>query len=56
MRYEKQLMELGVLSQEDVDRLEAEVIAEINTTIEEVETMAMPSPYEDFMASAIDGL
>lgn len=56
-RYEKQLTELGVLSPEDVDKLEAEVAEEIRTTIEEVERLPIPSSFlEDFKASVIDGL
>lgn len=55
-RYEKQLRELGVLSQEDIDRLEAEVAEEIRTTIEEVGSMTMPSFLEYFKSTVIDGL
>jgi len=55
-RYEKQLRELGILSQEDVDRIEAEIAAEIKTTFDEVLQMPAPSFLEDFKATVIDGI
>ena len=55
-RYEKQLRELGILSQEDVDRIETEIEEEIRTAIEEVESMPEMSFFEAFKARAIDGL
>ena len=55
-RYEKQLTELGVLTKEDVDRIEAEIAEEIKTTFEEVFKMPTPSFLEDFKATAIDGI
>jgi len=56
-RYQKQLMELGVLSDEDVDRLEAEIAEELRATVEEVSNMPSPPSFlEDFKASVIDGL
>jgi len=38
-RYTKQLVDFGVLTEEDVDRLEAEVKAEIQTVLEEVDKL-----------------
>jgi len=55
-RYEKQLIELGVLTREDVDRIEAEIAAEIKTTFEEVFKMPTLSFLEDFKATVIDGI
>ena len=56
-RYQKQLMELGVLSDEDVDRMEAEIAEELKATVEEVSNMPSPPSFlEDFKASVIDGL
>jgi len=42
-RYQKELMDLGVLTEEDVDRLEAEVKAEIQAAFDEVDKLTASS-------------
>jgi len=54
-RYQKELMDLGVLTEEDVDRLEAEVKAEIQAAFDEVEKLpASGGSLEDLKKTAID--
>ena len=56
-RYQKELMDLGVLTQEDVDRLEAEVKDEIQAAFNEVDAIpARAGFYEQMEKTAIDGL
>ncbi len=56
-RYQKELMDLGVLTQKDVDRLEEEVKAEIQEAFEEVDKLpARSGVYEQLQKTAIDGL
>ena len=52
-RYQKQLMDLGVLNQADVDRLEEEVAAEIEVAVEAVTDLPTPRGYEGFEKTAI---
>jgi len=53
-RYQKELVDLGVLTEEDVDRLEEEVKAEIQEVFAEVEKLPkMSSPYENLERLAI---
>ncbi len=56
-RYQKELLDLGVLTEEDVDRLEEEVKAEIQETFKEVDKLpARSGVYEQMEKTAIDGL
>ncbi len=58
-RYLKQLMDLGVLVEADVDRIEAEVKAEIQAALDEVEALPVTVPsyragsYEELERTAI---
>ena len=53
-RYQKELMDLGVLTEEDVDRLEAEVKAEIQAAFDEVE--ALPVSIPSYRAGSLEEL
>ena len=56
-RYLKQLMDLGVLVKEDVDRIENEVAEEITQVFEDVEKLPIaPDPADNMERMAIDGL
>ena len=56
-RYQKDLMDLGVLTEADVDRLEVEVKAEIEAVFEKVDKKpARTGMYEEMEKTAIDGL
>ena len=56
-RYQKELMDLGVLTEEDVDRLEVEVKAEIQEAFEETDKLPRTSgPFPNLEEVAIDGL
>jgi pyruvate dehydrogenase E1 component alpha subunit len=56
-RYQKELMDLGVLTEEDVDRLEVEVKDEIQAAFDEVDKMpARSGPFPNLEGVAIDGL
>ncbi|HEY91134.1 MAG TPA: thiamine pyrophosphate-dependent dehydrogenase E1 component subunit alpha [Dehalococcoidia bacterium] len=56
-RYQKELMDLGVLTEADVERLEKEVAAEIQAALDEVDKMpAITNVYEEMEKTAIDGL
>ena len=56
-RYQKELMDLGVLTEEDVDRLEVEVRAEIQAAFEEVDKLPVRTGiFEEIEKTAIDGL
>ena len=52
-RYQKRLMDLGVLTQADVDRLEAEVAAEVEAAVEAVSELPPARTYQEFEQSAI---
>ncbi len=53
-RYQKELMDLGVLTEEDVDRLEAAVKDEIKQVFEEMEQLPkVSSPYDNLEKLAI---
>ena len=51
-RYQKELIDLSVLTEEDVDRLEAEVRAQIRAAVEEVE--ALPVTLPSFRAASLE--
>ena len=53
-RYQKELMDLGVLTEEDVDRLEAEVKTEIQAAFDEVE--ALPVAIPSYRAGSLEEL
>jgi len=55
-RYQKQLTDLGMLTQTDVDRLEEEVAAEIEAALAAIKNLPPSSTYEAFEKSAIDEL
>ena len=56
-RYQKELMDLGILIEEDVDRMEAEVKAEIQAVFDEVDKLpARTDVIEQMEKLAIDGL
>jgi len=56
-RYQKELMDLGVLTDADVERLEAEIKDEIDAAFEEANNLpARADVYEQVMKSVIDGL
>jgi len=52
-RYQKKLIELGVLEQADIDRLEEEVAAEIEAAVEAVKDLPPSRTYEEFERTAI---
>ncbi len=52
-RYQKQLMDLGVLTQADVDKLEEEVAAEIEAAVETIKDLPPSSTYQEFEKTAI---
>ena len=52
-RYQKTLMDMGVLKQADIDRLEEEVAAEIEAAVEAVKDLAPSRTYEEFERTAI---
>ena len=55
-RYEKRLMELGVLTAADVERMEAEIAEEIKAAVEEVQDLPARMSLENLKATAVDGL
>ena len=52
-RYQKQLMDLGMLTQADVDGLEEEVASEIEAAVEAVKALPPSSTYQEFEKTAI---
>ena len=52
-RYQKELLELGVLEQADLDRLEEEVAAEIDAAVEAIKDLPPSRTYEEFEKTAI---
>jgi len=52
-RYQKQLMDLGILTDKDVERIEAEVKAEIQAAFAEIEKLPRTVNYADFAKTAI---
>ena len=52
-RYQKQLMDLGVLTQADVDRLEEEVAVEIKAAVEAIKALPPSWTYQEFEKTAI---
>lgn len=55
-RYQKQLMDMSILTEVDVERLEEEVAEEIKAAVEEVQNIPPRTSIDDFKASTIDGL
>jgi len=52
-RYQKELMDLGVLTEADVERLEKEVAAEIQAAFDKVEPLPQAGSIDDIINSAI---
>jgi TPP-dependent pyruvate/acetoin dehydrogenase alpha subunit len=55
-RYEKQLMEMGILTRADADRIEKEVDADIEAAIETVQNLPKISGSEPSLSLAVDGI
>ncbi len=52
-RYTKQLMEMGVLTEADINKLETEVEAEIEAAFEEANSLPRPGGYEALKKTAV---
>jgi len=52
-RYQKQLMDLGILTEKDVERIEEEVKADIQAAFKEIENLPGGVDYEKFEQTAI---
>jgi TPP-dependent pyruvate/acetoin dehydrogenase alpha subunit len=55
-RYQKELMDLGVLTEKDVERIEAEVKAEIQAALGKAEALPRAGSLQEIEKSAIDEL
>jgi len=55
-RYQKQLMELGILTEADVNKMEEEIAAEITIAVEEVQAIPVVDNFDMVKQTAIDGL
>jgi TPP-dependent pyruvate/acetoin dehydrogenase alpha subunit len=52
-RYQKQLMDLGILTEKDVERIEEEVKADIQAAFQEIENLPLGVDYDTFEKTAI---
>jgi len=52
-RYTRQLMELGLIDEAYVQKLEASVAAEIDEAVKKVEALPARAGYEDYVKNAI---
>jgi TPP-dependent pyruvate/acetoin dehydrogenase alpha subunit len=52
-RYQKQLMDLGILTEKDVERIEEEVKADIQAAFKEIENLPLGVDYDTFEKTAI---
>lgn len=52
-RYQKTLMEMGVLTEADINKLETEVEAEIEAAFEEANSLPRPGGYEELKKTAV---